>query len=198
MKRFKRGDKYLTKIGEGSKPWKGLYRCEVCLAEREFDNNRIDTGHTKTCGCRNGKRTLNYNVTEEGNIISDGGYDLTSLVAKGYRGFAGGYVHRIVATKFIPNPNNYTDVNHIDGNKQNNNVKNLEWCTRAENLQHAIATGLKTYKTGFRSHRATLTDAEVREIRASTGSGKVLCKKYGVSSTTFYSVRNRKIYRYIK
>lgn len=43
------------------------------------------------------------------------------------------YVHRIVATCFIPNPNSYPEVNHIDNNRTNNSVDNLEWCTRKYN-----------------------------------------------------------------
>lgn len=53
------------------------------------------------------------------------------------------YVHRLVAECYLPNPNNLAEVNHKDGNKANNNVDNLEWCTRSENLKHAIRTGLK-------------------------------------------------------
>jgi len=53
------------------------------------------------------------------------------------------YVHRLVAECYLPNPNNLPEVNHKDGNKANNNVDNLEWCTRSENQQHAIRTGLK-------------------------------------------------------
>lgn len=53
------------------------------------------------------------------------------------------YVHRLVAECFIPNPNNAPEINHKDGDKSNNTVDNLEWCTRSENAIHAIRTGLK-------------------------------------------------------
>ena len=49
---------------------------------------------------------------------------------------------RIVANVFIPNPENKTEVNHIDGNKNNNTVSKLEWVNRNENMKHALKTGL--------------------------------------------------------
>lgn len=62
-------------------------------------------------------------------------------------------VHRLVATAFIPNPENKPTVNHIDGNKANNHVSNLEWATMKEQINHAIDTGLIVFKRGADHHR---------------------------------------------
>ena len=56
-------------------------------------------------------------------------------------------IHSLLAETFIPNPNNYKCINHIDGNKENNNLENLEWCSQSHNVQHAYDNGLaKTNK----------------------------------------------------
>lgn len=68
------------------------------------------------------------------------GYDIAPLYANHKR--KNKFVHRIVAETFIPNPNNYPVVNHIDGDKCNNCVENLEWCTQKHNINEAIRLGL--------------------------------------------------------
>lgn len=64
------------------------------------------------------------------------------------------YIHQLVAKAFIPNPHDYTEINHIDGNKENNRIKNLEWSNRSLNLKHAFATGLEKPMKGANSPRA--------------------------------------------
>lgn len=81
------------------------------------------------------------------------------------------YVHRFIAIAFIPNPENKPYINHKDGNKNNNSISNLEWCTSSENNQHAIDNGLRSYKKGC-SHRLSIfSESEVLKIRQLYNAG---------------------------
>ncbi len=96
-----------------------------------------------------------YKVYENGEIIKL----KTNTLIKQYIHKTKGYIfvslgsksvllHRIIAKAFIPNPDNLPEVNHIDGNKANNAVSNLEWCTAKQNSQHALINGLRNNTTG--------------------------------------------------
>lgn len=101
------------------------------------------------------------------------------------------YIHRILAELFIPNPDNKAEVNHIDGNKTNNSLINLEWATHQENLQHAHRTGLiKNLPRGERSHFAKLTESQVREIKRSVRSARTLAQVYGIAHQNIQKIKN--------
>lgn len=74
-------------------------------------------------------------------------------------------VHRIIAECFIPNPSNLPCVNHLDGIKTNNDVKNLEWISYSDNTKHAYDTGLEKKMVGEQHHNAKLTWEDVDYIR---------------------------------
>lgn len=107
-------------------------------------------------------------------------------------------VHRVVAIAFIENPDNKEYVNHIDGNKLNNCVDNLEWVTASENSIHAVATGLSP--TGEAKTLAKLTEKDVLEIQAAFEAGEkdfVLAEKYGVTSGVISSIRLGKTWKHV-
>lgn len=94
-----------------------------------------------------------YNITSDGKIYSyqkkkmlgqysNGKGYITVNLNNGTQNSKRFYVHRLVAIHFIDNPEDKHDINHIDGNKNNNKSSNLEWCTKSENIQHAYETGL--------------------------------------------------------
>ncbi len=140
-----------------------------------------------------------YSVSSDGHIknvkrnlvlreyVGKDGYLRTQLHGKTF------VVHRIVAKMFIPNPQGLPEVNHKDGNKQNNSVENLEWVTRSDNLRHAYKTGLKNAK-GTKNSRSILTENDVEYIKSNYKKGdatfgaKALAKKYGVAHQTICAV----------
>ena len=98
------------------------------------------------------KEFKDYTIDTEGNVyskrkhkylkqtINKYGYCKVTLQKDKYKKMYS--VHRLVAEAFIPNYNKLPQVNHIDGNKQNNHVANLEWCTAKHNMNEAVRTGL--------------------------------------------------------
>jgi len=74
-------------------------------------------------------------------------------------------VHRLIALHFIDNPKKKTQVNHIDGNKANNSVSNLEWVTPEENRKHSTYLKLQAPRRGVKHHNNKLSVKDIREIR---------------------------------
>lgn len=105
-------------------------------------------------------------------------------------------VNRVVGLVLIPNPDNKPEVNHIDGDKQNNHVKNLEWATRAEQEKHAAGTGLKANR-GSSNANAKLTGAQVEAIRAAKGTFTEIAKSFGVSRKTVKDIIDRKTWSHL-
>lgn len=90
------------------------------------------------------------------------GYEVVSLKKSGCREWIKTYVHRLVALAFVPNPENKPQVNHIDENKRNNNVENLNWMTHKENNNYGTATErtrvTKTEKVQVYNYKCELLD----------------------------------------
>lgn len=97
--------------------------------------------------------------------------------------------HRIIATAFIPNPLNLPQVNHIDGNKLNNNFNNLEWVSNKQNSEHAWKNGLIKRQFGEKTSKAILTNEDAINIVNSNSTDKEIAILYNVHDTTINSIR---------
>lgn len=111
------------------------------------------------------------------------------------------YVHVLVAEAFIgPKPEGM-QCNHIDGNKSNPNLKNLEYVTRQQNSIHARDNGLLNIKKGEDNYRSKLTNKQVIEIRNIFSLGNVtqrfLAKQYNVNFVTINSIVHRRNWKHI-
>ena len=165
----------------------------------------------------------NYLISNKGNLKSvktlknvklftkDDGYVSYTLRLdnKGYYK----YIHRLVAEAFVDNPNNKGQVNHINGIKGDNRAENLEWVTPAENIRHAIDTGLLKYKKkekeiknskyslGEEANGSKLTPEKVIEIRVLWELREFkqveLAEKFGVDNSTINDIIRRKRWKHI-
>lgn len=104
-------------------------------------------------------------------------------------------VHRLVAIAFIPNEDNKPYINHIDGNKSNNSVCNLEWCTHVENINHALKMRLDSFgKSGF---NYKFSDEDISKIRflylSKNKKRKELSKLFNISTSHLDKILKNKI-----
>ena len=162
---------------------------------------------------KNSKYCLKYNyyITENGEVYSEitdkilsvqldkDGYEkvrLISIDGKRHRYS----VHRLVLENFKPCDNMHElQVNHIDGNKQNNCLTNLEWVTPSENIRHAYVVGLKNQK-GEANNASKLTERQVIEIiekLQNKQSMYSIAKIYNVHLCTIKLIKDKKTWKHL-
>lgn len=148
----------------------------------------------------------NYEASSDGRIRFVGGHRMfgrnTRYVPPGERAampHSGGYlqirldrknryIHRIIAQTFLPDDLGRPHVNHKNGDKTDNRVENLEWCTRSENQLHMTRV-IKTGSGAPRQGRAPLTESEFHAIKHSSEPAHILALRFGVSTARVYRVR---------
>lgn len=159
------------------------------------------------------KYTLKYNyyATEDGKIYSEyskkfltkhldkDGYEKVRLVSEDGRHTYS--VHRLILETFNPIENSQNkQVNHKDGDKQNNNLQNLEWVSCSENQKHAHQLNLKNQK-GQNNNQSKLTESQVLEIIELILSKQYtlveIGKKYGVCGDTIGAIKNKHNWTYL-
>ena len=155
----------------------------------------------------------NYSVTKDGRVwthklrsgwmkpgVDKNGYVRYPMISdNGKR--KGMYIHQLVAITYIPNPDNKPNVNHLDHNKSNNSIENLEWCTQKENIVYDWLKGKRKASYGvscnFNKHPVSL----VKKLRQLYDSGKYtqlsLAKKYNIPFSTVHVIVRRKQWRNI-
>lgn len=133
-----------------------------------------------------------FNIKKETEISqckSRKGYLKVNLYIRGKNKLV--FVHRLVANKYIPNPENKPQINHKDGNKTNNFYKNLEWCTQKENMHHAMKNGLRADRKGEKNTFSKFTNKQVLNIRKLYNNGekiKIIARNHNVSYSAIYFI----------
>ena len=133
--------------------------------------------------------------------ITGGGYYSIKLHRKveGKKVIERRYIHRLVAEAFIPNPLNRTEINHIDGDKTNNHITNIEWITHSENMKHSYKLGLHSCldMRGINHPRVKLSEEDVRDIRRRIDSGTKIGKEYGITRQQVNNIRRGKSWKHL-
>lgn len=111
------------------------------------------------------------------------------------------YIHRMVAETFLEKFEASLEVNHKDGNRLNNSADNLEWITHAENLQHALDTGLRVPVRGVENGKSKLSEADVLEIKQFLSSNgytqKEIAESFNVTGCTINNIVKGKRWSHI-
>jgi hypothetical protein len=137
----------------------------------------------------------NYYVDENGNVYSDKSGVLKPLkpwvdsqnrylyVSLGKKHKS---VHRLIAETYLPNPNNYKEVNHIDGNTKNNMLANLEWCSRKQNISHSINVLNNSPIRNFINAKVYKGDEIIKECKSIKEACRFIKEKYNIPFSMMY------------
>lgn len=139
--------------------------------------------------CRFGLRVVPETICKHS--VNESGYAIIPL-SRGNKSY-GCRINRLVAQHFKPNPLELPEVNHMDGDKLNNNDWNLEWSTESDNRKHAYDTGLNTGRKGT----GKVPDKVVQEIVASGLTVEELSAIHGLRQGHVRDIKARRIYKHV-
>lgn len=105
-------------------------------------------------------------------------------------------IHRLVAECFIENPNSLPEINHLNGDKLDNRMENLEWCNHKQNMKHASKN--KLCAIGSRHSKSKLTEDQIIEIRNLKGLKQTeIAKLYGVKQPAIQRILSKQNWKHI-
>jgi hypothetical protein len=152
-----------------------LQRLQLRRPSRSVEVTDLPNEIWKPCSRHPGFRVSNFGRVANGTVllvqtVNGRGYSQVKMyLASGER--KSERTHRLVADEFIPNPEGKPEVNHIDGDKQNNAVTNLEWVHGWENVRHAVTNGMVRRRSGASHHNCTRSEETIREICRQIAAG---------------------------
>jgi hypothetical protein len=159
---------------------------------------RLETPVTINCKRKGCYKTIRKEKIMKNTTISDGYVVVTLQTKKRSKAF---YLHRLLATHFLENPDNKLQVNHLDGDKHDYNLFNLEWSTPSENEQHAYDTGLKKGCKGTNNGMSKLSEAQVVDIKTSLSmniSPTQIAKSMNINRNIVYKIKSGLRWKHIK
>lgn len=152
------------------------------------------------------KEHLGFLVSKDGQVFKNGKHVTTYETCKGYS-IVSFYIngkctsksiHRLVAECYLPNPDNLSDVDHINGHRWDNRLENLRWVSHGENIKLSYAVGNRS-AVGSSNANAKLSSGEVHDICFLLEKGyNVTCiKDMGFPRDRIYDIRSRKQWKHI-
>jgi hypothetical protein len=207
--RYYTKEKYITKVGKSTYCKESIIEYLKSIEVIDFDNEvwKEAKGYSRYLFSNFGRiKSKNYKSGFHERIINPtvtGGYYKTVFLNDKNK-YQSINVHRLICLAFYPNEKYLNlEVNHKDGNKLNNNIDNLEWCTRQENIKHCVDNKLQIAFKGEDVGTSLLTEIQVILIRSiayqrgSRYNRKELANQFKVSPNTIKDVVNRYTWKHI-